>query len=49
MTKGTFSIAIDKIDPAYVSESLNYSKENKKASNKRSTILTITSVAAVKS
>ena len=46
MTKGTFSAAINKIDLAYVSESLNYSKNNIKTNIKRSTILKIASVAA---
>ncbi|MBP5206960.1 MAG: hypothetical protein J6330_00715 [Clostridia bacterium] len=44
MTEGTFSAAIDRIDPAYVSEALNYSGKIKKI--KRSTVLKIASVAA---
>ena len=46
MTKGTFSAAIDKIDLAYVSESLNYFAKNEKTNIKRSTIFKIASVAA---
>lgn len=43
MTKGTFTKALDKIDPAYVSEALNYTD---KVKNKKSLVLKIASVAA---
>ena len=43
MTKGTFTKALDNIDPAYVSEAVNYKE---KAQSKKSLVLKIASVAA---